>query len=101
MAKLDRNRCMYFASFDGTSWEVIGRDNDDLTKELNPDTETSRMFSAKRLLSTTAMSRKSMLIRIMRTTNPPCMKNCLQQRCRRNTAMRTSRDISSRRYSTR
>lgn len=42
MARLDRNRCMYFASFNGTSWEVIGRDNDDLTKELNPDTETSK-----------------------------------------------------------
>ena len=42
MAKLDRNRGMFFASFDGTKWEVLGRDNDDLSKELNPDTETSK-----------------------------------------------------------
>lgn len=42
MAKLDRNRGMFFASFDGTEWEVLGKDNDDLSKELNPDTETSK-----------------------------------------------------------
>ena len=52
MAKLDRNRLMYFAGFlaegDGKTapadveWEVLGRDNDDLSKELNPDTETSK-----------------------------------------------------------
>ena len=42
MAKLDRNRLMFFASFDGTNWEVLGRDNDDLSKALNPDTETSK-----------------------------------------------------------
>lgn len=42
MARLDRNRGMFFASFDGTAWEVLGRDNDDLSKELNPDTETSK-----------------------------------------------------------
>lgn len=42
MAKYDRNRLMFFASFDGTEWEVLGRDNDELTKELNPDTETSK-----------------------------------------------------------
>ena len=42
MAKLDRNRSMFFASFDGTAWEVLGKDNDDLSKELNPDTETSK-----------------------------------------------------------
>lgn len=42
MAKLDRNRGMFFASFDGTEWEVLGRDNDDLSKALNPDTETSK-----------------------------------------------------------
>ena len=42
MSKLDRNRSMFFASFDGTAWEVLGRDNDDLSKELNPDTETSK-----------------------------------------------------------
>lgn len=42
MAKLERNRYMQFVSFDGTAWEVLGRDNDDLSKELNPDTETSK-----------------------------------------------------------
>lgn len=56
MAKLDRNKLMYFAGFlaDPTEtkpspaapgdvdWEVLGRDNDDLSKELNPDTETSK-----------------------------------------------------------
>ena len=42
MAKLDRNRNMYFASFDKTAWEVLGRDNESLNKELNPDTETSK-----------------------------------------------------------
>lgn len=42
MARLDRNRLMYFVSFDGTTWEAVGRDNDDLSKELNPDTETSK-----------------------------------------------------------
>ena len=42
MAKLDRNKLMYFATLDGTTWEVLGRDNDDLSKELNPDTETSK-----------------------------------------------------------
>lgn len=40
--RLDRNRGMFFASFDATKWEVLGRDNDDLSKELNPDTETSK-----------------------------------------------------------
>lgn len=50
--KLDRNRGMFFAGFlqSGTGkaapgdvdWEVIGRDNDDLSKDLNPDTETSK-----------------------------------------------------------
>ena len=40
--KLDRNRLMFFASFDGTNWEALGKDNDDLAKELNPDTESSR-----------------------------------------------------------
>lgn len=48
--KLDRNRGMFFAGFaSGTgtapanvTWEVLGRDNDDLSKELNPDTETSK-----------------------------------------------------------
>lgn len=42
MAKLDRNRYMQFVSFDGTAWEVLGKDNEDLSKELNPDTETSK-----------------------------------------------------------
>jgi len=42
MAKLDRNRLMFFASFNGTDWEALGKDNDDLSKELNPDTETSK-----------------------------------------------------------
>lgn len=40
--KLDRNRLMFFASFDKEDWEALGRDNDDLSKELNPDTETSK-----------------------------------------------------------
>lgn len=50
--KLDRNRGMFFAGFlaSGTNksapgdvgWEVLGKDNDDLSKELNPDTETSK-----------------------------------------------------------
>ena len=48
--KLDRNRGMFFAGFasgTGTAptnvqWEVLGRDNDDLNKDLNPDTETSK-----------------------------------------------------------
>ena len=31
-----------FGSWDGTEWEAIGKDNDELSKELNPDTETSK-----------------------------------------------------------
>lgn len=42
MSKLERRCNMYFASFDGTAFEVLGKDNDDLNKELNPDTETSK-----------------------------------------------------------
>lgn len=42
MSKYDRNRLMFFASFDATAWEALGKDNDDLSKELNPDTETSK-----------------------------------------------------------
>lgn len=42
MARLDRNRNMYFGSFDDTAWEALGRDNDTLNKDLNPDTETSK-----------------------------------------------------------
>lgn len=42
MARLDRNRGMFFGSWEGTTWEAIGKDNDDLSKELNPDTEKSK-----------------------------------------------------------
>ena len=42
MAKLERRRNIYFASFNGTDWEALGVDNDDLSKELNPDTETGK-----------------------------------------------------------
>ena len=42
MAKLERNWGMYFGSCDGTLWDAIGKDNDSLTKELNPDTEASK-----------------------------------------------------------
>lgn len=42
MARQERNKMMHFASFDGSAWEVLGRDNDDLSKELNPDTETTK-----------------------------------------------------------
>lgn len=42
MAKLARNMYMNFASFDGTAWEALGKDNDDMSKDLNPDTETSK-----------------------------------------------------------
>ena len=54
--KQDRNKLMYFAGFLQASstekpspaapgdvdWEVLGRDNDDLSKELNPDTEITK-----------------------------------------------------------
>lgn len=50
--KLDRNKGMYFAGFlqsgdnktapTNVDWEVLGVDNDDLSKDLNPDTETSK-----------------------------------------------------------
>lgn len=50
--KLDRNRSMFFAGFlqsgdnksapTNVDWEVLGKDNDDLSKDLNPDTETSK-----------------------------------------------------------
>lgn len=49
---LDRNRGMFFAGFlqsgenktapANVDWEVLGKDNDDLSKALNPDTETSK-----------------------------------------------------------
>lgn len=55
MAKLARNMNMYFAGFLGAAsgsgtpsapgdvdWEVLGRDNDSLNKELNPDTERNK-----------------------------------------------------------
>lgn len=47
MARLDRNRGMFFGSWKPATgetqvWEAIGKDNDELTKELNPDTETSK-----------------------------------------------------------
>lgn len=47
MARLDRNRGMFFGSWKPTGggsqvWEAIGKDNDELTKELNPDTESSK-----------------------------------------------------------
>lgn len=42
MAKYERNRHIIFASFDATNWEAIGVDMDDLSKELNPDTESSK-----------------------------------------------------------
>lgn len=43
MAKMERNRGMFFGKWkDGDTWEAIGKDNDELTKELNPDTESSK-----------------------------------------------------------
>ena len=42
MGKLERNRHIIFASFTGTNWEAIGVDIEDLSKELNPDTETGK-----------------------------------------------------------
>lgn len=42
MAKQERNRGMFFGSWDGEEWEAIGKDNDELTKELNPDVERSK-----------------------------------------------------------
>ena len=42
MSKLERNRGMFFGSWDGSLWDAIGKDNDDLSKELNPDTEASK-----------------------------------------------------------
>ena len=47
MARLDRNRAIFFGRWKATGstenpWEAIGKDNDELSKELNPDTESSR-----------------------------------------------------------
>lgn len=40
--RVERKLYIHIASFDGTDWEVLGKDNEDLSKELNPDTETSK-----------------------------------------------------------
>lgn len=46
MSKLERRRGMYFGAWKPTTsggtpvWEAIGKDNDELRKELNPDTES-------------------------------------------------------------
>lgn len=46
MAKMERNRGMFFGRWKSAksdaAWEAIGKDNDELTKELNPDTESSK-----------------------------------------------------------
>lgn len=42
MAKLKREHVIFGASFDGEQWEALGKDNDDLSYELNPDTETAK-----------------------------------------------------------
>ena len=42
MARKERKLYVQIASFNGTDWEVLGKDNDDLSKDLNPDTETSK-----------------------------------------------------------
>lgn len=42
MSKLERRRLIHFASFNGTDWEALGVDIDDMSKELNPDTETGK-----------------------------------------------------------
>lgn len=42
MARLARSMYMNFVSYDGKEWEVLGKDNDDASKELNPDTESSK-----------------------------------------------------------
>lgn len=48
MAILERNRGMFFGAWKPTTqggtpvWEAIGKDNDELTKELNPDTEAGK-----------------------------------------------------------
>ena len=42
--RLERKRFMQFLSLTGEagSWEPLGKDTDDLSKELNPDTENSK-----------------------------------------------------------
>lgn len=42
MARLERNRKMFFASWDESKWAPVGKDNDDLSKDLNPDIDTSK-----------------------------------------------------------
>ena len=48
MSKLKRERGMFFgwwkaaSGSDPNPWEAIGKDNDELSKELNPDTESSK-----------------------------------------------------------
>lgn len=42
MSKEARNRLMYFGSWDNKDWEALGKDVDELNKELNPQTENSK-----------------------------------------------------------
>lgn len=47
MARLNRERYMMFGRWKSKTetenpWEAIGKDNDELTKELNPDTESGK-----------------------------------------------------------
>ena len=42
MGKLKREHIIFAASWDGSEWEALGKDNDDLSLELNPDTESSK-----------------------------------------------------------
>ena len=42
MAKLERKHFLFAASWEGTTWDPLGVDNDDLSLELNPDVETSK-----------------------------------------------------------
>ncbi|MGN0363698.1 MAG: hypothetical protein ACI4ET_12745 [Bilifractor sp.] len=42
MPRFERNHKMFFASFDGEKWAPLGKDNDDLSKDLNPDVDTSK-----------------------------------------------------------
>lgn len=46
MARLKRERGMFFGAWKpktgDPTWEAIGKDNDELSKELNPDTETGK-----------------------------------------------------------
>lgn len=42
MAKLKREHVIFCASWDDSEWEALGKDNDDLSMEMNPDTETGK-----------------------------------------------------------